>query len=90
MFVLTIDWTQANYKEIIGFAAAFLVFLTFFETNMKRLRAVAICSNLTFISYAIMRDLLPVILLHSCLLPLNSWRLYQLVFIESQDSHRRE
>ena len=79
MFVLTIDWSQANYEEVVGFVAAFLVFLTFFETNMKRLRSVAIFSNLAFISYALMRGLLPVVLLHSCLLPLNAWRLYQLL-----------
>ncbi|CAM3774745.1 hypothetical protein [Parendozoicomonas haliclonae] len=86
--MITIDWSQAGPQEIVGFIASFLVFLTFFETDMKRLRIVAIVSNIMFIFYASLRDLPPVLCLHILLLPLNAIRLRQIYTQEnnSKDS----
>jgi hypothetical protein len=39
------------------------------------LRVLAICSNLCFLAYGIGRGLLPVMVLHGALLPINAWRL---------------
>jgi hypothetical protein len=41
------------------------------------LRSIAIASNLTFIAYASVAHLLPVLVLHAALLPINLWRLWQ-------------
>jgi hypothetical protein len=43
--------------------------------DMVNLRIVAICSNIDFITYAIALNLVPILILHVILLPLNGWRL---------------
>jgi hypothetical protein len=45
--------------------------------DMVNLRIVAICSNIAFITYALVLNLLPVLILHVVLLPLNGWRLME-------------
>jgi hypothetical protein len=61
----------------IGFIASALVLATFATKDMVNLRVVAICSNVAFITYALILHLLPILVLHVVLLPLNSWRLVQ-------------
>jgi len=63
-------------SDLLGYAAAALVLLTFVARSMHTLRTVAIASNVMFIAYALLADLPPV-LLHALLLPLNAWRLWQ-------------
>jgi hypothetical protein len=64
-------------SDLLGYAAAGLVLLTFLAQSMGTLRAVAIASNVMFIAYALLADVPPVLLLHVLLLPLNAWRLWQ-------------
>ncbi|HTW72424.1 MAG TPA: cyclic nucleotide-binding domain-containing protein [Acetobacteraceae bacterium] len=45
---------------------------------MLPLRWMAIASNVAFLAYALALQLWPIVILHGLLLPLNSWRLYQL------------
>jgi hypothetical protein len=59
----------------IGYVASALVLAAFGMKDMINLRVVAICSNIAFIAYGIALNLLPVLILHVILLPLNSWRL---------------
>jgi CRP/FNR family transcriptional regulator, cyclic AMP receptor protein len=59
----------------IGFIASALVLATFGMKEMVNLRIVAICSNLAFITYALVLNLTPILILHIILLPLNGWRL---------------
>ena len=59
----------------IGFIASGLVLAAFGMKDMINLRIVAICSNIAFITYAVLLDLPPVLVLHVILLPLNGWRL---------------
>lgn len=68
-----------------AWVAAVLVFLSFFMKTMIPLRIVAIASNVAFISYALLGleygvfgRVYPILVLHSCLLPLNVVRLRQL------------
>lgn len=61
--------------EMIGYAAALAVFLTFCMTTMLPLRIIAVLSNVLFISYAYLGDMNPILVLHSLLLPVNVWRL---------------
>ena len=61
--------------DYIGYIASGLVLCTFCARTMIPLRVIALASNLAFISYAGLLDLYPILVLHSILLPLNAWRL---------------
>jgi hypothetical protein len=63
--------------DLIGYAGSGLVFCTFYLKTMIRLRVVALASNIVFIAYAAMGHLLPIMVLHLMLLPLNAWRLIE-------------
>ena len=69
--------------DIVGYVAAALVLAAFCMQSMCTLRVFAILSNLAFIAYAYHRDLIPILLLHVILLPVNAARLYQLSSPES-------
>ena len=45
--------------------------------DMVNLRIVAICSSVAFITYVVMLNLPPILILHVILLPMNGWRLAQ-------------
>ena len=66
------------YGEIIGYLASALVFATFYVRTMMPLRTLAIASNVAFITYAASEGLIPVLVLHSVLLPVNLARLYEI------------
>ncbi|HEY6513768.1 MAG TPA: hypothetical protein VI032_17440 [Burkholderiaceae bacterium] len=64
-------------SDLLGYAAAGLVLVTFLAQSMTTLRGLAIASNVLFIAYALVAWLPPVLVLHALLLPLNAWRLWQ-------------
>jgi CRP/FNR family cyclic AMP-dependent transcriptional regulator len=66
------------YGDIIGYLASALVFATFYVRTMMPLRVLAIASNFAFIVYAASEGLIPVLVLHSVLLPVNLARLYEI------------
>lgn len=66
-----------DISEIVGFLASALVFATFYMKAMTPLRVVAIASNVAFISYGYLGGMIPILILHVALLPLNVWRLWQ-------------
>ncbi len=72
-----LDWFSMHWQEQLGFAAAAMVLLTFYVQSMITLRSVAIASNVLFIAYGLSSALLPIVVLHSLLLPLNIVRLAQ-------------
>lgn len=63
--------------ESAGYLAAVFVFMTFYTRTMLPLRYLAIASNLAFIVYAALAHLMPILVLHCALLPLNVIRLRQ-------------
>ena len=63
--------------DIVGFVASALVLATFAMKDMRRLRVMAVLSNLAFMLYGAMSGLLPVRILHLLLLPLNLRRLVE-------------
>jgi hypothetical protein len=63
--------------ELVSYLASALVFATFYMKTMMPLRAVAIASNVAFISYGYVGGMAPILILHVALLPLNLWRLHQ-------------
>ena len=67
-----------NLVLFFGYVASALVFATFFMRSRARLRQVAIASNVAFITYGIVGDVIPVLSLHVLLLPLNIWRLWEI------------
>jgi hypothetical protein len=60
---------------LIGYLACGLVLTTFWTNDLRRLRIIAILSNIAFISYGALVWLPPVLGLHLLLLPLNTVRL---------------
>ncbi len=64
--------------EIFGYVASGLVLATFTMRTMIPLRMLGIASNLAFILYGYLDDLVPVMALHAILLPLNVYRLLEM------------
>ncbi len=68
-----------RWTEWLGYLAAALVFATFYTKTMVPLRIIAITSNFLFIAYGYLHPAYPVLVLHVALLPLNVWRLRQML-----------
>ena len=67
-----------SVTDAVGYSAAGLALVTFCLRSMGALRWVAIVSNVAFIAYGYLEGLLPVLLLHMLLPPVNVCRLTQL------------
>ncbi|MEM9757196.1 MAG: hypothetical protein AAF914_14435 [Pseudomonadota bacterium] len=72
--------------DIVGVLAAGLVLATFCTSNFTALRALALASNVAFISYGVVLELWPVVGLHAALLPVNIWHLVKLTHAKRQDA----
>ncbi len=70
--------TPATAILFLGYLASALVFTAFFMRSRARLRQVSIASNVSFILYGALGHVIPVLILHSSLLPLNIWRLWEI------------
>jgi hypothetical protein len=64
-------------NDLIGGVAASLVLASFCSREMLLLRALAIASNLAFVTYAYRAGLMPILVLHAVMLPVNGVRLHQ-------------
>lgn len=62
----------------IGFVGVGLSLLSFSMRNMQALRQLAIASNVAFIVFGLLESQLPTIVSAGLLLPLNTWRLFQI------------
>ena len=69
----------------IGWLASGLVFATFCAKRMMPLRALAIASNLAFISYGYLDALWPIVILHAAMLPMNVIR-FREAFLAATDA----
>ena len=65
--------------EWLGYIAAAFVFATFSMKTMVPLRVIGIASNVLFVAYGYLHPAYPVLVLHLVLLPLNFWRLRQML-----------
>ena len=61
--------------DVLGYAASCAVLATFLSRTMVPLRLIAIVSNVLFLLYGYFDHILPVMLLHMALLPINAWKL---------------
>jgi CRP/FNR family cyclic AMP-dependent transcriptional regulator len=68
-----------NWVEAAGYLASALVLATFCMKTMIPLRTAAIASNIAFVVYGFYDSLLPVLMLHAILLPLNTLRAIQML-----------
>jgi hypothetical protein len=59
--------------DFLGFLASGLVLTSFWMRDMLLLRLVAIASNVAFITFGHVAHILPVMVLHCILLPVNLW-----------------
>jgi CRP/FNR family transcriptional regulator, cyclic AMP receptor protein len=67
-----------SYPELLGYVGSFLMFSTFYMKTMIPLRVTAIAANGCMIVYTALSGIYPVLILQSCLLPLNIVRLVQM------------
>lgn len=63
----------------VGYLASVLVLLTFLTRTMKPLRCFALGSNVALITYSAVLQLYPILILHCILLPVNAWRLWEIM-----------
>jgi CRP/FNR family transcriptional regulator, cyclic AMP receptor protein len=66
-------------RDYIGYLASVLVLCTFCARTMVPLRLVALGSNVAFLAYGALLHLYPVLLLHAVLMPVNLWRLTEIL-----------
>lgn len=67
------------FVDFTGFIACSAILLTFCMRDMRSLRVTAILGNIAFIVYSVQSDLLPPLLLHMVLLPINVRELLRLI-----------
>ena len=80
---------MSTTSTIIGYIASGLVLTTFCTNDLRRLRTLAILSNIVFILYGALAWLPPVLGLHLLLLPLNAIRLMRMSkTAPSADDHK--
>jgi hypothetical protein len=65
--------------DLVGYVASTLVFATFYVRKILTIRLIAIFSNVAFIAYGLGYHLPPILILHSVLLPLNFYRIFELL-----------
>ncbi len=67
-----------SWIDLTGYLASLAVLATFCMSRMIFLRAVAVLSNVLFVTYGMGEHLYPVLVLHVTLLPINILKIYQL------------
>ena len=68
-----------HWVELAGYLASLLVFTSFYMRRMIPLRVVAIGSNIAFIVFGYGTGTMPVLILHTVLMPLNLWRTVEML-----------
>jgi len=71
-------------SDTVGWFAAALTLLTFASRDMVLLRVAALGANACFVAYAFTASLWPVLSLHLLLMPVNLFRLTQLLIERNQ------
>lgn len=79
--------SSSGAVDFLGYAAGAAVFATYSMKTMIPLRLVGIVSNCLFVLYGYISGAVPVFLLHLLLLPLNVWRLRQMVMLIAKVKH---
>ncbi|CCV08094.1 Cyclic nucleotide-binding protein (fragment) [Mesorhizobium metallidurans STM 2683] len=70
---------MTSWIEAIGFLGSLFTVLTYSMKEMLWLRVAALLSCLAFVTYGTLIGSLPLILMELTLLPINAWRLIELI-----------
>lgn len=73
------DFVTTHWAEVLGYLGASLVILAQSRKRMLTLRCLGITANVAFIVYGVVAEVFPQVALHAVLLPLNVYRLQELV-----------
>ena len=73
-----------SLAEIIGYIGNVVVIVTYSMRTMIPLRILGMCSNAIFLVYGGLLGLVPLVILQFVLLPLNGYRLYQMLQLTKQ------
>lgn len=73
-----------SLAEMIAYVGNVVVIVTYSMRTMIPLRALGICSNAIFLVYGWLLGLVPLMILQCILLPLNGYRLWQMVRLTKQ------
>jgi hypothetical protein len=68
--------------DLLGWLAALATLACFASHDMLRLRLMALVANVAFVAYGSQAGLMPVLVLHLLLAPINAWRLWQLLRLQ--------
>jgi len=68
-----------TYVDMIGYMGGLVTVWGLNQKTMIPLRAGAVCGNLVFLTFGLMAGSNPTFVVHSLLLPLNSYRMYQMI-----------
>jgi len=79
VFMASLAQPQQVLAVVSAAAAGVLVMISAFVKTMIPLRWLAVASNVGFIFYGLLHPALLMVLLHSVLLPVNLWRVQQMV-----------
>jgi CRP/FNR family transcriptional regulator, cyclic AMP receptor protein len=73
-----------NWIDGVGYLGVLMTLGTYSMRRMIPLRIVGICANCLFITYGLLASVYPQLLLHCILLPLNAFRLREMLQLISQ------
>ncbi len=76
--------TAAYWVEGIGWVASILTIGTYAMNTMMPLRILAIASSVFFMAYALLLQLWPLLVMELILIPINSYRLWQIVALRGR------
>lgn len=68
-----------NWVEFIGYAGTTATVATYSMRTIIPLRVAGILSSIFFITYALIIGVLPMLVTELVILPINCWRLYQVI-----------
>ena len=78
-----------HFTESLGWVAAALMVATFASRDARRMRLLAVATNVAFVGYGLAASLAPVLALHLLLLPINLWRCGQVLGASARPAARR-
>lgn len=67
-----------SWIDGLGLSAGAMVLMTFMMRTMRSLRAVALLSNMMFVTYGVSAHVYPIAILHTILFPINAIELFKL------------
>ena len=76
--------SHLSLADVIGYVGNVVVIVTYSMRTMIPLRMLGMCSNAIFLVYSTLLGLYPLAILQCILLPLNGFRLYQMIRLTKQ------